>query len=363
MDVLCGRGGLANQHDGNKVYRKVVDANKTLFKTVSRRHRTYVAESIVLAIQQAGGRFLESVGPAGDAAGTSALPTADDKTCDPRALQWVEISFRKAVLKTTQALREGDKIAIRKAAKSAAVAAADALAAAKTVNQNAVPADSLDCVSTDRISALFPAPAAPMRHPPILPRPPVVLCAPPQRLLPPPALAATAAIVYAPNSPNAPKPVALVGDHRICKTNVRGVNNRLSSSAFPSASSSTSSSSSTSLSNYQDARQDLVDEDNDNHVLGEKSNDVPQTQEDQNFEDPTDDDDDDMDVEWAPPSRKISPAILPGMGRHSPSSAATFSFQRHHHLFPYRAISGIGFVPVSSSHLLTVGLTAASSSR
>jgi hypothetical protein len=101
MDVLCGRGGLANRHDGNLVYRKVVEANKALFRSIPNQHKMFVAESIVMAIQQAGGRFLECPGAPG-------CGTKMDATTDPKALNWVEISFKKAVAKTSQALRENN---------------------------------------------------------------------------------------------------------------------------------------------------------------------------------------------------------------------------------------------------------------
>jgi hypothetical protein len=83
MDVLCGRGGGVNRHMGNRMYRRVVDYNKTIYRQVPKRHRMLVSQSIVQCILNGGGRFLQQ-----------------------RKNGWVEIPFRKAVQKTSQALRE-----------------------------------------------------------------------------------------------------------------------------------------------------------------------------------------------------------------------------------------------------------------
>ena len=88
-DVLCGRGGFINKHTGNILYRKVVDYNKTIYKQVPKRHRILVSQSIVQTIEKHGGRFLQSVGGQGQ-----------------KNQVWKCIQFRRAVQKTSQALRE-----------------------------------------------------------------------------------------------------------------------------------------------------------------------------------------------------------------------------------------------------------------
>jgi hypothetical protein len=85
VDVLCGRGGLINKHPGNIVYRKVVDFNKPFYQSVHKKHRILVSQSIVRSILNFGGRFL--------ILGSKGKP-------------WVEIGFKRAVQKTSQALRE-----------------------------------------------------------------------------------------------------------------------------------------------------------------------------------------------------------------------------------------------------------------
>jgi hypothetical protein len=84
-DVLCGRGGFINKHVGNVVYRKVVEHNKPFYQSVHKKHRILVSQSIVQSISKFGGRFL-IVGAKGKA--------------------WMEIGYKRAVQKTSQALRE-----------------------------------------------------------------------------------------------------------------------------------------------------------------------------------------------------------------------------------------------------------------
>lgn len=91
-DVLCGRGGKVNKHKGNIVYRKVVDYNKAFYQSVHKKHRILVSRSIVQSIINYGGRF---------------LVMGNDGRKDTRAKKvWVPICFKRAVQKTSQALRE-----------------------------------------------------------------------------------------------------------------------------------------------------------------------------------------------------------------------------------------------------------------
>mmetsp|Transcript_21254 Transcript_21254/g.52651 ORF Transcript_21254/g.52651 Transcript_21254/m.52651 type:complete len:372 (+) Transcript_21254:145-1260(+) len=82
-DVLCGRGGKVNKHPGNIVYRKVVEYNKSYYQSVHKKHRILVSQSIVRAILNYGGRFMGQKGK-----------------------EWIPICFKRAVQKTSQALRE-----------------------------------------------------------------------------------------------------------------------------------------------------------------------------------------------------------------------------------------------------------------
>jgi hypothetical protein len=84
VDVLCGRGGLINKHAGNIIYRKIVDHNKPFYQSVHKKHRILVSQSIVQSIVNFGGRFLIL-----------------NKT-----KAWTKIGYKRAVQKTSQALRE-----------------------------------------------------------------------------------------------------------------------------------------------------------------------------------------------------------------------------------------------------------------
>jgi hypothetical protein len=86
MDVLCGRGGLINKHPGNQIYRRVVEYNKAFYSSVHKKHRILVSQSIVQSMLNFGCRFLTS--------------GANDTR------SWIEIDIKKAVQKTSQALRE-----------------------------------------------------------------------------------------------------------------------------------------------------------------------------------------------------------------------------------------------------------------
>ena len=85
-DVLQGRGGAALRHAGNQTYRKLVDLNKILYTTCLKTEKLKISKSIVAAIREQKGRFLER---------------------DAKTGLWFDIGDKKAVEKTSQALREG----------------------------------------------------------------------------------------------------------------------------------------------------------------------------------------------------------------------------------------------------------------
>lgn len=93
--VLCGRGGGINKHVGNMIYRRIVEYNKAIYRQVPKRQRMLVSQSIVETILKEGGRFLQDQQQKGapkNSGGASSV--------------WIEISSRRAVQKTSQALRE-----------------------------------------------------------------------------------------------------------------------------------------------------------------------------------------------------------------------------------------------------------------
>ena len=85
-DVLCGRGGAALRHPGNQTYRRLVNLNKGLYITCLKTEKLKISRSIVAAIREQNGRFLEK---------------------DSGKSSWFDIGDKKAIEKTSQALREG----------------------------------------------------------------------------------------------------------------------------------------------------------------------------------------------------------------------------------------------------------------
>ncbi len=85
-DVLCGRGGAALRHPGNQTYRRLVNLNKALYTTCHKTEKLKISRSIVAAIREQQGRFLER---------------------DAKKQTWYDIGDKKAIEKTSQALREG----------------------------------------------------------------------------------------------------------------------------------------------------------------------------------------------------------------------------------------------------------------
>lgn len=85
-DVLCGRGGAALRHPGNQTYRRLVNLNKALYTTCHKTEKLKISRSIVAAIREQNGRFLER---------------------DAKKQTWYDIGDKKAIEKTSQALREG----------------------------------------------------------------------------------------------------------------------------------------------------------------------------------------------------------------------------------------------------------------
>jgi hypothetical protein len=84
LDVLCGRGGASLRHLGNLNYRRLITINKARYVASRKMEKLKISRSIVEDIRDQGGRFLE-------------------RQWD----EWHEIGDKKAVEKTSQALREG----------------------------------------------------------------------------------------------------------------------------------------------------------------------------------------------------------------------------------------------------------------
>ena len=86
-DVLCGRGGLTNSHVGNQSFRCVVAEYQLEYLTARKSEKKGIAQKIVARIKENGGQFLQRSANNSDA--------------------WSISSDKRAVEKTSQALREG----------------------------------------------------------------------------------------------------------------------------------------------------------------------------------------------------------------------------------------------------------------
>ena len=91
-DLICGRGGKVNAHLGNRRFRSWVNERKEAYtRAHAKGEKNAIAQSILQSLfsQNPPGRVLQF----------------DDKTGI-----YKEVSVKKAMSKTTQALREGEFI-------------------------------------------------------------------------------------------------------------------------------------------------------------------------------------------------------------------------------------------------------------
>ena len=93
-DIIGGRGSLPLRHPGNISYRKIVNSNKQAYIKSMKNDKLRLSKSIVAAIRETGGRFLERVSPY-------------NKDEDGTPVAYRDIGDRRAIEKTSQALREG----------------------------------------------------------------------------------------------------------------------------------------------------------------------------------------------------------------------------------------------------------------
>lgn len=85
-DVLCGRGGGINSHEGNIAFRELVKKEKERYNVAADKfEKADISHHVIDLVRNRGGRFLAK---------------EDDDW-------WVEIDYNKAMAKTSQALREG----------------------------------------------------------------------------------------------------------------------------------------------------------------------------------------------------------------------------------------------------------------
>lgn len=87
-DVAMGRGGMANNHIGNKNFRKMAESLKPAYQELQKEEKTDFSIKLVQMVHDKGGRFLAK---------------------DPADELWYEVDFKLARRKASQALREETK--------------------------------------------------------------------------------------------------------------------------------------------------------------------------------------------------------------------------------------------------------------
>jgi hypothetical protein len=89
-DVLMGRGGSVNKHAGNRVYLRLIERNKDLYKTLSKEDKRLLTISILQALKNLGARFLQKKFESSET--------------------WYEVTDSDVLCKISQAIREYKKV-------------------------------------------------------------------------------------------------------------------------------------------------------------------------------------------------------------------------------------------------------------
>ena len=106
-DIICGRGGLSLKHPGNSAYRKIINLNKEIYATCPKSEKLRISKSIVNAVREINSRFLER-----EDGKTSHSLDETDAAGNP--VTWRDIGDKRAIEKTSQALREGQPKLLKK---------------------------------------------------------------------------------------------------------------------------------------------------------------------------------------------------------------------------------------------------------
>ncbi len=107
IDIICGRGGLSLKHPGNINYRKIVNLNKKVYVTCHKTEKLRISMSIVAAVRDIKARFLER-----EDGKVSYSLYKKDEAGNP--VVWRNIGDKRAIEKTSQALREGQPKLLKK---------------------------------------------------------------------------------------------------------------------------------------------------------------------------------------------------------------------------------------------------------
>jgi hypothetical protein len=106
-DIICGRGSLPLKHAGNAAYRKIVSLNREIYATCPKTEKLRISKSIVAAVRDINARFIERE----DGKVSQSL---DEKDEAGNPVTWRDIGDKRAIEKTSQALREGQPKLLKK---------------------------------------------------------------------------------------------------------------------------------------------------------------------------------------------------------------------------------------------------------
>mmetsp|Transcript_29940 Transcript_29940/g.45376 ORF Transcript_29940/g.45376 Transcript_29940/m.45376 type:complete len:179 (-) Transcript_29940:123-659(-) len=96
-DVLLGRGGATNNHVGNRNFRNTVADHQQEYLKAKKKEKALISKRIVHTVRHQGGRFLRR---------------------NEKSDKWIDVGDKKAIEKTSQALREGLDVRARQIEKS-----------------------------------------------------------------------------------------------------------------------------------------------------------------------------------------------------------------------------------------------------
>lgn len=107
-DVLLGRGGMINNHPGNKLYLQVRSQLHSRYENASKAEKRRVSDELVDIVHQWNGRFLKKVDDSSPIHNKNNTNKKRKRTsnCDNQIERWYEVSCEEARKKASQALRE-----------------------------------------------------------------------------------------------------------------------------------------------------------------------------------------------------------------------------------------------------------------
>jgi hypothetical protein len=95
VEIILGRGAKSNNHGGNKSFRKLVKDSRPAYREAKPRvTKRRIAQSIFVAIEEIGGRFLKPVWTRNE----------QKRTINRR---WIIIEDKNALKKIKQSLQDG----------------------------------------------------------------------------------------------------------------------------------------------------------------------------------------------------------------------------------------------------------------